>query len=218
MTTEKSVHIGTVLSFDEQSYLLTLEAWDRILDPVNEAITHYLSLNIGDLSKIDLKDFLTGNPANIEKLYRQSVDKTLKELKISVKAVVDSFRQNITNDMKEMTAKLLAAQKQMNEETKEGFHFAEYLTLLTVVNNKVILPEEAKPVIKQKFQITIETENQAEVYQLYLDAKAALQKLKDKAYSPFEFRFPFLGFPTSMLPVDGNGDINLVPTVMHLIK
>ena len=181
MATEKL--IGKQLSFDERNYEKTLVVYKKMLPLVTNVAMTFANLGMGDCTNEIYQDLLHNNTGEIKKAY----DKKIDEYILSLNMPLTSLKQDILRNADVEFNKLLTVVRTLKEEYHQmmyggiGSYANTYTQLekISIVNNQAEISKDVQSEIIKHYTQSIETENQATVYQLFLNLKSSFDKMSD---------------------------------------
>jgi hypothetical protein len=213
-------HIGKVLYIDESAFRQNVSGYSKLIPAIKEMINAFTQLEIGPLSKKIFTDLINGKIQSYAETYNARNELEFSQLNIKREFFKQAF-------LKEADAPLETLHNTIEnfnaavEVAKAAAGSSIDLNLFEIQNNDVILPETAKESIKLQHSIVIKTEEQAELYQCYLDAKTPVEKFFN-LLSKVKSLSTALPVGTEREPgllwVDNNRQLQFSPGILHHLK
>lgn len=214
----KKSHIGLVLEENYTSADLSIRAYERLSMKLNPLAEAYDSLGIGKFSKEILADLIDHKTIGVQKRIVDEAEAQIKASGIKLPALVESHKQNSLKAISpflEMVNSFLALYELESSRDRVS------LDLLSMVNGKgrLVINRSLKDQIKCFFEIKIESEEQSQFYDRFLELKKnfeAFMKLA-KEYTVIDKEVGYWS-TDAITYIDNNGELNLNHEVIQEIK
>lgn len=175
---KKENHIGKVLHFAESNYLFSLRAVKQYLLPPALTLANQYNYQFGEgaFTQAVFDEMLVYRLRNIEKAFIAAEEEKIKDLPEAVKELTRPTIAAKLNGIRESLERLFAAKLEAGEKACSVTHTATVeLSLIKVVDGVPTIDEAQ---FRKQFEITIQTEEQNELYLLTLELQATHKKLQ----------------------------------------
>lgn len=178
----KTNHIGTVVEAREVYSRNHIKFLDSVLPKVNEFITAYETLGEGQITQSTLEEIAVNGLQKIKAVYSAKLEKQL----IKAGSVVSMLAEPARNEAKRVLAIVSDKYSNMiNAFINIPAHYSLFfdpcipfmLSDFSIIDGVAVLDEPAKQRIRDKYLIKVSSPEQSDIYQAYLDTKAAFNKL-----------------------------------------
>jgi hypothetical protein len=210
--------IGKPIYRDTDAEEFCVSAWNTNLIPnhINLLIESYTELGIGNMDQATFDDLITAGVEKARKEYTALVKKDLESFK--TKAMRDTVFSKIGEYIEPIENSLRGLLQEFNsisrEAPKPGISWPD----IKIIDGKPCLDNDF---IKRKFELRIESEAQAEVYELSLNVQNAYNSLKhfvSEKNKHLEKRALIDYRGLMFLKIDpDNGEISFIPQAIKLV-
>ncbi len=176
----KKSHIGLVLEDNSAIVDCNIRAYERLEVKLNPIAQAYETLGIGKFSKEILFDLLVNKTKGIEKNILNEIEAQLSASGITIPALIQSHKSNALAQISpfiQMVNSFVALYELECSRDRVS------LDLMSVVNDKglIVINRAFKEKVKNHFAIKIETDEQSDLYDRFLELKKVFEEFMKQA-------------------------------------
>lgn len=214
----KKSHIGLVIEDNFITADLNIRAYERLAVKLNPLATAYELLGLGKFSKEVLADLIKNKTKSIQERIVKEVESQLKSSGVTLPALVESQKENALKTIFPFAEMLKSFLSLYDLESSRD---RIQLDIMSVVNanGRLVIDRKLKEHVKNLFEIKIETEEQSEFYQQFLELKNKFESFMSIAKELTVIQQEMSYYENnSIIYLDQKGAVYLNPHVIQEMK